>query len=495
MSKINKSNNRACKNVYYIKFYPCIKSVIGCEKAALILERMEYWFKRYEFGFYKFVEPCSHPLYRIGDSWSEEFGVSRKVFNRAFDVIGIRYKSKTDFLRAEDKFKGKLYASYHDRVTNKTYYVRNHAFATQFFEDLFKKKSSPRKAEKTNKIQENIPQNESQKSHLSDLSKGRSRNGPFGHSYTRVSSFFHKKTSSLSSKSSTPSTLDFLQQSTASAAESEINSFTEGMIKIWNEEIGELGIEIITKGFLTRLYDVFKTFFEQSLESWKSYCQMISSSKFLMGEAQNKFFKKAWITWAIKEETINRIRGGGFVLGDRQTNQDKEMERLNCEINSVENKKNIIEEKIKCIKEEEIKKRKSIIKERITALSEEEKMDFEQEFEIFLEKENNSLTEEFRKLRWKGAFISAYFNDFIKEKIANKLFKRSLEEDQHEALQSSRLLEVREKVCENLTQLRQKKNEPLSQISGISKHEDSKIEGAHEQPYFTRGSHLQPVVG
>ncbi|MGC8483843.1 MAG: hypothetical protein ACP5OE_09400, partial [Thermodesulfobium sp.] len=78
---------------YYIKFYPEIKSSIGCEKAALILGRLEYWFERYSYGFYKFVEPCSHPLYREGDSWAEEIGFPRKIFARAFDLIGVRYKS------------------------------------------------------------------------------------------------------------------------------------------------------------------------------------------------------------------------------------------------------------------------------------------------------------------------------------------------------------------------------------------------------------------
>ena len=80
---------------FYIKYYPALQSYIGCERATLILGKLEYWFHnpKYKTGFYKFVEPCDHPLYREGDSWSEEVGLSRKVFNRAFDVIGVRYKS------------------------------------------------------------------------------------------------------------------------------------------------------------------------------------------------------------------------------------------------------------------------------------------------------------------------------------------------------------------------------------------------------------------
>ena len=91
---------------------------------GLIRGQLEYWFSKKPQGFYKFLEPCNHPLYRAGDSWTEELGFSRRVFNAAFDLIGVRYKSKTAFLNAQDKFQGKLYASYHDRKTNKTHFVQ-----------------------------------------------------------------------------------------------------------------------------------------------------------------------------------------------------------------------------------------------------------------------------------------------------------------------------------------------------------------------------------
>lgn len=105
----------------------------GSEKATVIAGSLEFWLKKYHSGFYKFLEPCGHRLYKEGHSWSEEQGLSRKVFNRAFDLIGVRYKSKSEFKVAEDKFQGKLYASYHDRKANRTYFVRNQAIANEFF--------------------------------------------------------------------------------------------------------------------------------------------------------------------------------------------------------------------------------------------------------------------------------------------------------------------------------------------------------------------------
>ena len=97
---------------YYIKYYPEFKRVFGSDKAAIIFERLEYWSEKYSSGFWKFFEPCKHPLYRQGDSWEEEIGFSRKVFTKVFSLIGVHYKSKSEFLQQDDPFQGKLYVSY-----------------------------------------------------------------------------------------------------------------------------------------------------------------------------------------------------------------------------------------------------------------------------------------------------------------------------------------------------------------------------------------------
>ncbi len=54
---------------YYVKYHPEIQQALGSEKAAILMDRLEYWFQIKPEGFYKFYEPCKHPLYRPGDSW------------------------------------------------------------------------------------------------------------------------------------------------------------------------------------------------------------------------------------------------------------------------------------------------------------------------------------------------------------------------------------------------------------------------------------------
>lgn len=103
---------------------PSVKSISAC----VLLQQLDYWFERYPDGFWKFLAPCEdHSAYTKGNSWTEELGMSGDEFRTAFDQIGVRYKSKKEHDAAVDKFAGKYYCSYTDKVARMTYYYRNHA--------------------------------------------------------------------------------------------------------------------------------------------------------------------------------------------------------------------------------------------------------------------------------------------------------------------------------------------------------------------------------
>lgn len=452
------STSNCLTHSFYIKFYPGIKTSLGCEKAPLILGRLEYWFEKYAKGFYKFIEPCNHPLYREGDSWSEELGLSRKLFAKAFDLIGVRYISKSAYLNSEDKFQGKLYASYHDRKTNRTYFVRNHEFAAQFIKSLFKRKPPSSCLKKKEEVPKKNQLKEISTSTHSSSFQGRSRNGPFGRSYG--GDYRGGKNKDILIQKKTPS-LEHTQPEHPANPHPGSNQqdVMEGMIKIWKEEIGELGVSTVSDNLIKNLSISLRQFFNQSLDQWKSYCRMIASSKFLMGEAQNKFFKRAWITWAIKEQAIQRIKGGEFNLGDRPTNTEKQLNEINNSIKNLENKKIEIKEKIKNIKCNLYNNRKINVKEKIKTLSEDEKENLEAEFIQLLHIENNSITEEFRKFGWKGSFVESYFNAFTEEKIESQLFISSSQEDVDEAIKTSGFLKLLESICDEIYLLEQKRRQ------------------------------------
>ena len=109
-----------------ICYYPELVQRVGSINAALMMAQLEFWFKVTEGRpFYKFLEPCGHELYKEGDSWAEELGMTSSEIRSAFKRIGTIYKSKRAFMESEDVFKGKPYASYYDRIRKTTYYLRN----------------------------------------------------------------------------------------------------------------------------------------------------------------------------------------------------------------------------------------------------------------------------------------------------------------------------------------------------------------------------------
>lgn len=123
---------------YVKELHAIAGGVLGC----LVMQQLDYWFESHAEGFYKFLEPSDHPAYKDGDSWTEELGMTRHEFRTAFDKIGIRYKSKTEFDAATDKFQGLYYCSFVDRRSNLTYYFRNHEVVDAALDQLLSSRPS-----------------------------------------------------------------------------------------------------------------------------------------------------------------------------------------------------------------------------------------------------------------------------------------------------------------------------------------------------------------
>lgn len=124
---------------------PPVRNIInknfGSKHTAYLITRLECLFHENPLGFLKFLAPCKHYLYKEGGSWTEELDYSRQVFNKTFDLIGVRHPSKTEFLKTNDMFQSKLYASYYDRQNNQMYFVRNDKIAESYlsqFADIAK---------------------------------------------------------------------------------------------------------------------------------------------------------------------------------------------------------------------------------------------------------------------------------------------------------------------------------------------------------------------
>lgn len=113
-----------------------LNKVTGSVTASILMQQLEYWFDKKADGFYKFAEPCANAAYVDGDSWTEELGFTIDEYKGALKKICISYKSLSEWRNAEDKFQGKLYASYYERLSHKTFFLRNHALIDKSLDNV-----------------------------------------------------------------------------------------------------------------------------------------------------------------------------------------------------------------------------------------------------------------------------------------------------------------------------------------------------------------------
>lgn len=71
-----------------ILYRPQFNSFTGSPLATLLLSQIAYWWdKSGAKPFYKFKEPCNHKMYKKGDSWCEELGFTRRLFDSALRFL------------------------------------------------------------------------------------------------------------------------------------------------------------------------------------------------------------------------------------------------------------------------------------------------------------------------------------------------------------------------------------------------------------------------
>ena len=273
------------KRTYFIKHDQRIRRIIGCDRATLIFDRLEFYSSRQPDGFYKFIEPNSHRLYKEDDSWTELLGCHRTSFWRAFKLIGKKHSSRWTFEQSEDKFDGKLYASYYDRLTNRMFFVRNHDVVKELLAKIQPGSELGDKSEKFKDSSQSCPG--------SDKTKNSLRTEQNAQSY----------------KESKPSSLDlFLNKSHA-------EEIIKKMIEIWTALVEEgKGLVKLSKTTIPFLKKAFTDKFDNCLEKWKKYCYDIASSRFLMGE---KTSWKADLDWALMFKNIEKVLDGQYGIGDR----------------------------------------------------------------------------------------------------------------------------------------------------------------------------------
>ena len=388
----------------FIKYHPVIKQEFGSHNAALLFDRLEYWFSRIKNQFYKFIKPCDHPLYKEGDSWEEELGLSPKAFRNAFDLIGIRYKSKTEFNTAEDPFKGKLFAYYQDRQSKKTIFVRNNKLLNVWYENLKEKI-----AVLTQKINAKI------KAKVTKNSENPPREAPKGCPHVRATIDKQKSLSSEKKRG-----LNSSKEKNNKNVTGETSQTVLDMKDIWIDVIGDKGLTSFTPNVAEKALKALEANFQGSLKQWRAHCLKIASSKFLMGEKDNTSFEIKFF-YAISGKFVNELNEGKYELNTRETKESPL-------IRDIENKTKFLLEKIKNkeqilyrIKQDKKLYQRNVLNQAVKNISPEDRERYKPEYEAHMKVSSCGQAYAFQKYGWEGAQTQFNFDTFIQKKLKASL--------------------------------------------------------------------------
>jgi hypothetical protein len=398
---------------YFIKYNPALVNELGSKNAVLLFEKMEYWFSKKKNEFYKFIEPCCHPCYREGDSWSEELGFSKLVFRNAFDKIGSRYISKTAFEKEADPFKGKLFASYRDRQSKKTVFVRNNALLHTFYDRL---KGVAFKA--TSTLQKTFNPAETNKNSL--VKNLPSRREGFRSSYAGATKDKQKTTSFKKEEDC------FSKKVGVGQISDQKSQIAFEMKAIWEEEIGSRGLVNLTPDFSKRMVRAYEGLFQGSLENWRAYCLKISSSKFLMGEKKGTNYQLR-LPVTLTEAFKIQLEEGRYELSTRETSVDRQRKIETEKLKLIAVKKEMVKESIERLQQEKVDHEKKLIMKREKALSLDEMKTCKQAFEILRKESSCDKGSWFREKGWDDFSVKLDFQVFLWNKLKETLTKEDLE--------------------------------------------------------------------
>ena len=87
---------------------------------------LEEMFELFPKGFPRHGNPSRDQENLYGSSWTEELNLTKYFVKKAFNEIGVHYKSREEYEQAKNKFQGKYYCSVYDASNHhRTFYYRN----------------------------------------------------------------------------------------------------------------------------------------------------------------------------------------------------------------------------------------------------------------------------------------------------------------------------------------------------------------------------------
>lgn len=420
----------------YIKFDIGIRDYFQSNNTAIVFGRLMYWFSKKPEGFYKFKQRCKkHPLYKEGDSWGEELGMSRKMLDPIFSCLINHHKTKSVYLKSEDRFSGKMFCSYTNHKTNQTYYFVNRKAVDKFLATV-----SPRKEPPCPKPEVTAPAKQAKTTAIilpSDVPNEQ----PLACTHPDLPCI--QTTTSLSGD--VPSSLEPQRE--------EDKLISKKMVDTWNSHMQDTVVWY--PSYAARLSKVLSDFFKGCLETFKQYCLSVASADFLTGKAKNSRFK-AFLFWAIKPSVIESILAGAYGAKNFFVMSTPEEKEMKADIAHLNNQIKFVEHKIANSDEEIKSAQKKLTDELKDTLSKEEIGNLREESDREFYEKSPPLPGDNERIS--NSLMNAYFYGFIQRKLKERLgFSENIITPQ-ELLDAKKNLEIeRDKRVKELSKLHAEK--------------------------------------
>jgi len=382
----------------YIKFDVGVRDHFGSTNAAIAFSRLLYWSKKNPEGFYKFKQACKHPLYKRGDSWSEELNMTKEVMNPVFKRLVTYHKSKNEYRNSLDKFGGKLFCSYTERNTNKTYYFMDKEAVDKFLAKLApssKLPSKPLEVVSPPVAPIIMPSNES---------RAASTTPPLACAHPDLPCI--QTSTSLSGDA--PSSVEPQRE--------EDKLISKKMVDTWNSHMQDTVVWY--PSYAAKLSKVLGDFFKGCLETFKQYCLSVASADFLTGKSKNSRFK-AFLFWAIKPAVIESILAGAYGAKNFFVMSTPEEREIKADIAHLNNQIKVAEHRIERSDDEIKAAQKKLVNELKATLSQEEMDSLREESDRkYLEKNPPHPMDMASMVKFA---MNSYFHEFIQMKLRNRL--------------------------------------------------------------------------
>jgi hypothetical protein len=273
---------------------------------AQFLSQLHYWLEKKETLGCKYQD--SHWIYNSAESWAKQLHLSVRQIRRLISKFVESGVLRVEKLNPYKSIRTNYYSIDYDKL-NASVSPRNNLETRSFVHSDILSPSSCHNGTiyiETKTTNKDI--NKSDAKPIERVGQGKPKNKPVDlvkQVNMMISKNKEKKEEMIVGGVTSKSSLVTEDLNTDVIQQKKKTTTSQDMLMIWNAILGEKAQASMSKDLAPLLVSAFHKKFEQNLDQWKSYCELIKTSPYLMGE----HFQLS-IFWGLKFSTIDRIRAG-----------------------------------------------------------------------------------------------------------------------------------------------------------------------------------------